>query len=256
MSEAKKHDVIQVQQAQVPANEQQGTSLMAILARAAADPNVDVTKMKALLDMQQDLEAKEAERQFAQAMNGVQKAIRPVVTDKKNDQTRSRYATYEALDRVVRPIYIDHGFSPSFGTADSGKDSTVLVTCDLMHSAGHIKRYQIDMPADGKGAKGNDVMTKTHATGSALSYGKRYLLIAMFNIPVTDKDDDDGNRAGQAYLITAEQKEQIIALMKETNADTAKFLEFMAVDTLDELPAGKFQKAVNMLNAKKAKVQQ
>jgi hypothetical protein len=31
------------------------------------------------------------------------------------------------------------------------------------------------MPGDGKGAKGGDVMTKTHATGAALSYGQRYL---------------------------------------------------------------------------------
>jgi hypothetical protein len=50
------------------------------------------------------------------------------------------------------------------------------------------------MPADGKGARGNDVMTKTHATGAAITYGKRYLLGMIFNLAVTR--DDDGNGAG------------------------------------------------------------
>jgi hypothetical protein len=48
------------------------------------------------------------------------------------------------------------------------------------------------MPADGKGAKGGDVMTKTHATGAAMSYGARYLLKYIFNVAVGE-DDNDGN---------------------------------------------------------------
>ena len=52
------------------------------------------------------------------------------------------------------------------------------------------------MPADGKGAQGRDVMTRTHATGSAVSYGRRYLLLMIFNIAVGG-EDDDGNAAGK-----------------------------------------------------------
>jgi ribosomal protein L37AE/L43A len=50
------------------------------------------------------------------------------------------------------------------------------------------------MPADGKGAKGNDVMTKTHAAGAAGSYGARYLLKGIFNVAIGE-NDDDGNGA-------------------------------------------------------------
>ena len=66
------------------------------------------------------------------------------------------------------------------------------VLCYVSHSAGHTRTYQCDMPADGKGAKGNDVMTKTHAAGSAASYGMRYLLKMIFNIAIGE-DDTDGN---------------------------------------------------------------
>lgn len=56
-----------------------------------------------------------------------------------------------------------------------------------------MKPYQIDMPADGKGAKGGDVMTKTHATGAAASYGMRYLLKMIFNVAIGE-EDRDGNK--------------------------------------------------------------
>jgi hypothetical protein len=50
------------------------------------------------------------------------------------------------------------------------------------------------MPVDGKGARGGDVMTKTHAMGSGISYGMRYLLRMIFNLAIDQ--DDDGNAAG------------------------------------------------------------
>lgn len=241
-------------EAEVPSVQAEPTSLMEVLARAARDPAVDVAKMQALLNMQQGLEARDAKREFAQAMNEVQKKIRPVIADANNPQTRSKYATYEQLDHFLRPIYTEHGFSISFGTGDTDKSEVVRVTAMLRHSSGHEEPYHIDMPADGKGAKGGDVMTKTHAAGSAMSYGKRYLFIAMFNIPVRG-EDDDGNRAGATGTINADQKTVLIDLMKETGADTTKFLEYMGVEFLDDIPSKDFGKARNALQAKKKQAQ-
>ena len=53
------------------------------------------------------------------------------------------------------------------------------------------------MPADGKGAKGGDVMTKTHASGAAISYGSRYLLKAIFNLAIGEEDADGNASHGQ-----------------------------------------------------------
>jgi len=118
-----------------------------------------------------------------------------VSADAINPQTRSKYATYAQLDRHLRPIYTTHGFSLSFNAGTDAPEGYVRVLCYVSHSAGHTRTYQCDMPADGKGAKGNDVMTKTHASGSAMSYGMRYLLKLIFNVAVGE-DDDDGNSAG------------------------------------------------------------
>ncbi len=169
-------------------------AVLTVIAQAVRDPSVDLGKMKDLLDMQERVMAKRAETDFNAAMRAAQADMRPVAADADNKQTRSRYATYAAIDRALRPIYTRHGFSISFDTGDSPADS-VLLLAYVSHAGGHTRTYRALMPADGKGAKGGDVMTRTHAVGSGMSYGMRYLLKMIFNVAVGE-DDDDGNGAG------------------------------------------------------------
>lgn len=168
--------------------------LMEAIVQASRDENVDVGKMERLYDMYERIQARNAETQFNQAMNAAQAEMGSVAADADNNQTRSKYATYHALNKALRPIYSRHGFSLSFDTDESPKPDHVRVLCYVSHVAGHTRTYKEDMPADGKGAKGGDVMTKTHATGSANSYGMRYLLKLIFNVAIGE-DDDDGNGA-------------------------------------------------------------
>jgi hypothetical protein len=169
-----------------------GDSLLQVIAAAARDPKVDIDKMERLLQMQERVQDKEAEQAFNVALNAAQKEMRPIAANASNPQTRSKYATFDQLDKRLRPIYTDNGFSLSFDEADSPKDQHVRVVCYVSHVAGHTRTYHRDMPADGKGAKGGDVMTKTHAAGAAGSYGARYLLKGIFNVAVGE-DDEDGN---------------------------------------------------------------
>jgi hypothetical protein len=167
--------------------------------RLLKDPDVSADKLERFLAMRDRMSAKEAEQRFNVAMSQAQAKIRHVAADSDNPQTRSRYASYAALDKALRPIYAEFGFALSFDTGDAPQPEFVRVLCYVSHQDGHARTYRVDMPADGKGAKGGDVMTKTHATGSAVSYGMRYLLKMIFNVAVGD-DDDDGNKAGVQTL--------------------------------------------------------
>lgn len=220
-------------------------SLMEVISRAASDPSVDVTKLEKLMAMAERLEARNAERAFNVAMQAAQEEMGPVRTDASNKQTNSRYASYPALDRVLRPIYTKHGFAISFNTGDSAADF-LRVLAYVSHKNGHTREYKIDMPADGKGAKGGDVMTKTHATGSASLYGMRYLLKMIFNIIVSD--DDDGNRAGSGDKITEEQADTLLEMLTADKADVKKFCAFMKCESIIEIPATQYQKAVEAIN--------
>jgi len=167
-------------------------ALLSVISRAAADPTIDIEKMERLLAMQERMMAKSAEAAFNSAMNAAQAKIRHVAADQENSQTNSRYASYAALDKALRPIYLEQGFSISFDTGGEAQEGFVQVLAYVSHAAGHTRTYRALMPADGKGAKGNDVMTKTHAFGAATQYGMRYLLKMIFNVAIGE-DDNDGN---------------------------------------------------------------
>lgn len=170
-------------------------TLLGLIAKAASDPAVDIDKMDRLLQMHERMKAQQAEQSFNAALNRAQSRAGRVEPNQKNNQTNSRYADYAALDRVLRPVYTSEGFSLSFDTAPEPLEGCIRVLCHVSHIDGHSRTYQADMPVDGKGAKGNDVMTKTHATGSGMSYGMRYLLKMIFNVAIGETDDD-GNGAG------------------------------------------------------------
>jgi hypothetical protein len=171
-------------------------SPLAMIQRLVLDGKASPDVVQQLINMSLQLKAAAARDAFNVAMADAQKEMRPVAADASNPQTRSRYASYGALDRAVRPIYTAHGFGLSFDTGDAPLAEYVRVLCYVTHAAGFERTYHVDLPADGKGAKGGDVMTKTHAYGSGLSYGMRYLLKMVFNIAVGE-DDDDGNAAGR-----------------------------------------------------------
>lgn len=177
--------------------EAQALTPIEIVARAASDPNVDADKMERLYALMERQQQHQAEVAFNDAMSAAQGKMGRISADATNPQTRSKYATYGKLDHALRPIYSSHGFSLSFDSTDSPKEDHARFLCYCSHCAGHTRTYRIDMPVDGKGAKGNDVMTKTHAVGSGASYGMRYLLKMIFNVAVGE-DDDDGNAAGRA----------------------------------------------------------
>lgn len=184
---------------QLPANlAPEAATIFQIIERAARDPGVDIDKMERLISMQERVQDRQARIEYDNAMRAAQAGMQRIRADANNPQTKSKYASYGALDRAVRPIYSNNGFSLSFDTGEGAPADHVRVVCCVAHVGGHRESHHIDMPADGKGAKGGDVMTKTHATGAATTYGKRYLLNMIFNIAVGE-DDDDGNSASTSW---------------------------------------------------------
>lgn len=171
---------------------QDSASILATIVRGSQS-GIDIAAIKELWAMHKEAKAIEAEQAFNEAMCAAQSELGRIAPDLTNPQTHSRYASYAALDKKLRPVYTKHGFSLSFDSGDSPVPETVRVICYVSHRAGHTRTYNgPPMPADGKGAKGGDVMTKTHATGAAMSYGARYLLKFIFNLSVGE-DDVDGN---------------------------------------------------------------
>lgn len=227
----------------------QEAGLFASIQRAAADPQTDVAKMQALLEMGLKLEGIKAERAFNEAIRSVQAKLPAIKRTKTNSHTKSTYANLEAINRAIVPIYTAEGLSLSFGTADSPLADHYRVTCRVSHIGGHSANYQHDVPSDAAGAKGTANKNATQAAGSALSYGRRYLTALIFNLTTTD--DDDGNQAAGEDTIGDGQTANLTALMEEVKADKPKFLELFQIERLEDLPCAQYLVAVRLLEAKR-----
>ena len=164
-----------------------------------ADKEGAIEAFKAIVDLRREEMARESEMAFNEAMNAVQAELGRIAPDLTNPQTRSRYASYAQLDKAIRPAYTKHGFSLSFNTDKTAPEGTVGVSCYVSHREGHTREYNAILPVVTTGPQGKEFMTKTHATGAAMSYGMRYLLKMIFNLAIGE-EDDDGNNLSNGWL--------------------------------------------------------
>lgn len=248
--------VATVEDKPMPAVRVEESNLVAIIARAAADPAVDVAKMERLLEMQERIEARQAKVAYTQALV-VMKPKLPVVERNgkivipdKNDKSKiiqsTPYALWEDLDAAITPILHDHGFVLTFRTG-SAPDGKVTVTGILSHDAGHSEETTITLPLDTSGSKNN-----VQGVGSALSYGKRYSATMLLNIR-TKGQDDDGKLAGDAGLISEDQIATLREMLERTDSDVEKFCAYFKIDALPDLKAKDYERAIAAINLKDKK---
>ena len=219
------------------------------MIKAAVAGGADLDKLEKLLNLQERWEANEAKKAYNSAMVEVHRDIPLITKTLKNPLTHSSYA---ALDRIIsktKAIYTSQGFSISFYEGQTEKPEHIRICADVIHRLGHKETYYYDVPLDGVGIKGNANMTKIHAKASSTSYGRRYLMCMIWNTPT---GDDDGN-AASVELITDIQLENIKRQMKELGVEKQekKFLEFLEVEKLEDIPKSSYKKAEDALEAKR-----
>ena len=224
-----------------------GGGILNVIARAAADPNTDVDKLERLLAMQERVLEREAEQAFNASLRAAQDEIHPILRNRTNSSTNSKYADLEAVSDAIDPVLRRHGFSSSFGTADCPMPGHYRVTCRLSHTGGHHRDYQADVPADTTGIKGTQNKTATHGFGSALSYGRRYLKLLIADVSTTD---DDGRAAGNGGPINAEQLAVLNGLCDAVKADKIAFCKYLKIDSLRDLAAVDYDDAIHVLKQK------
>jgi hypothetical protein len=229
-----------------------------------AEKGCDVHVFNRLADiLEQEANAKK-EQSWHDAMRACQSEMEHISKDASNPQTRSKYASLGALDSALRPIYVKHGFDVTFATGAVHGEEVVRVELIVTHSGGWQTRTDIDMPCDGKGSGGKQMMTRTHATGSAVTYGRRYLLTMAFNIATVD---DDGNAAtarpaaapveATYAKVSDAQADKIIAIADEVKANKRLLCAYLStlwkvsVKSIADIPAAKYAEVVEQLALKK-----
>jgi hypothetical protein len=237
-------------------------SLLNFVAAAMQDPSINVDKLQMLLSMQREIIADDARLQFNRAMSKAQGEMQPVVRDAQNTQTNSKYARLETIDAAIRPIYTRNGFCLEFNSeAIEGPNERIV--CEVSHTAGHSKRYQLEAAPDTAGPQGKANKTPLHGLGSTVSYLRRYLTCMIFNITLAN-EDNDGNRRQRddGEISSRPQVQELYALLAACSADPnavaaneRAFLTKMGLGdlrTMADARVGDFPRLRNALLTKRA----
>jgi len=183
---------------------------------------------------------------FAIAFIAAQKATEAVKKASTNPAFKSRYADLAVVVEAVIPALNESGIaviqSPSFD------GDLVSVTTVLLHESGSSVTGTLSMRPTKMDPQG---------VGSAITYARRYALLAMAGAA---PEDDDGQAASQpgndrapTPPISQDQADALRLEIEAVGADPAKFLAFFKIKALEVMPVGRWNEAVAMLEAKRMK---
>ena len=134
-----------------------------------------------------------------------------------------------------------HGLSYRFSSEQTG--NKLKVTCRVSHASGYGENTALEAQNDDSGNKNS-----IQAVGSAATYLQRYTLKLALGLAASS--DDDGKGADDP-VIDADQLAYIEQQLRDTNSDTAKFLERFNVATLDALRTSQYKAGLGLIEKKK-----
>jgi hypothetical protein len=214
------------------------TAIVSIIDKAMTNPDVDIEKMTAILDMQERIMDKNAEIEFNKSMVS---AISEIPSfEKATSGHNYKYATFEQINKVVKPILASHNLYVTFLT-DFQSDNYVMVTAEITHKDGFSKKTSMRFPFDCTGSK-NEVQ----AVASAISYGKRYMQNALLNI-TTHGEDDDGFASERT--IGEHEIARLNNGLEMATVTLGEFCDSMGVAKLSEIKVDNFNEALHFLNS-------
>lgn len=235
----------------VLASEPQQTALVAsspvdvLLNAVQRNPDMDLAKLEKLMDLAERWQQAEAKRAYVRAFAAFKQNMPPVIKDMLNKQYGSDYSSLSNLVNSANPVLGEYGLNASWKPDQS---SGIKVTCVLTHVDGHSEEVFLVGPPDKSGQKNDLQQIKSTLT---------YLMGATFQaitgvVARSASADDDGNGAGTSgpAKITEQQAADLQAKAEEVGVIKENFLRFLKVERLADLPASKFNAAIQALNDK------
>ena len=145
--------------------------------------------VRELVALQQSMERFNWEREerqskidFDNALNVCQKKIGTIAPNRERENN-IKWLDYVGVDKVVRPIYLEAGFSIGFSEMESPNEGRRM--CATLSRCGVSREYFSKLIPSG-----NSKMSAADADASGSSRAMRYLLLKIFNIAVgIDKDE-------------------------------------------------------------------
>lgn len=134
---------------------------------------------------------------LAMALAKAQGIMSPAYRNRRNDFLHSDYADLVAVQEACRDALAANDLAYSQEPIQKGDMLTVVTT--LMHSSGEWLRSSLEVRVEQTVSREGKKQSMLQAIGSALTYLRRYGLMAMVGVVAADDEqDDDGNAPGES----------------------------------------------------------
>jgi len=227
------------------------------LVRMAIDKGVPVEVLERLVALQERVTVRNARAAFFAALTSFQDACPEInksktakITMRNGGQYTYSFAPLEEITRTIRPVLIKHGLSYSWDVESSDAKS-LKIACVLRHVDGHEERSTFPVPTESRAE-----MSEAQKNGAALTYGRRQSLIAVLGLTTADQDIDGADlEQGAEDLITEKEAADLDDLMESVGANRTRFLEWLKVSTVAEVPKSKLPAAIAALEEKRKRAE-
>lgn len=219
---------------------------MEMLDRALAS-GASIETVEKLMGLQERWEASQARKAFNEAFAAFKAEAITVTRNRKvtDGPLKGRsYAELVSFVEAATPALSKHGLSASWNITRDEKD-WIEVTCTVEHVLGGNKKVSLGGPPDTGGAK-----NPLQARVSTVTYLERATFKAACGLAEQGDDKDGASEATASGPISAEQRDTLLALIAEVDADVVKFCAYFRVEGVGELPASQYDRAVKSLEKK------
>lgn len=235
-----------------PAPADSSSHMLEMIDKILRDPSLPMERVNQAFDFYRRLDDATAYKAFNAAVADARAEFVPIV--KRNlvsygtgdKATSYKHESLGDIAEVIDPILARHGLNYRYrGT--SNPNEPISVTCIISHRQGYSEETTLRAGADSSGGKNS-----IQAIGSTVRYLQRYTLTLALGLS-TKREDDDGKAAdaSAADLVTEDQLGKIQAAIVDTGADIPKFLRYFKIARVEDLPAKRFQEAIDLLDAKR-----
>ncbi len=154
-------------------------------ALVAANGNMEVGKLKELLELQERWDATQAKKAYVVAMSAFKANPPEIFKDKtvKYKEVKYSHSSLHNVTSCINKALSEHGLTASWVTSQD--NGSVKVTCKITHIMGHSEETSLSAPPDNTGSK-----NVIQAIGSTVTYLQRYTLLALTGLATHDQDDD------------------------------------------------------------------
>jgi hypothetical protein len=206
-----------------------------------------------MMDLQERMEKREAEKAFVMAMSEFKKNPPEILkTAHVSYKTKAGAVVKwdhaelgeitEAIINGLAPHNIYHRWTREV------KDGLIYVTCKLTHAFGHSEEVTMEGPPDLSGDK--DALKAASSTNTFL---QRLTLLAVTGLAAKGMDNENPGDDTKTEYITDAQVKEIKQIIEEKNIDMVPFFKWAKVSKIEDITVKAFKEVMDKLKAAKGR---